>query len=87
MTENKDFSSMTIEELLAEQKKIKSSNMLNAGLIGFFAGCVACAIFFGSIKFLPLPILIFGVLSYLVIKSDKKQKENLKKVEELIKLK
>ncbi len=38
MATNKDYSKMTLDELLSEEKKLKSQKTLTAVLIGFFVG-------------------------------------------------
>lgn len=56
--ENKDYSLLTDEELLAEKKKLKSSQIFHAAWIGFLAGILL----FGTIAWIRVGELQIGFL-------------------------
>ncbi len=64
MFDNKDYSAMRLEELLAEEKKIKRLGTFSAGLIGCLIGVIIYGVAkngFGFLYiFLPL-LMIFGI--------------------------
>ena len=61
MLENKDYSKMTLEELMSEEKKMKSQKISTALLIGLLIGI---AVYSATHKGLVLPVilLIFAFL-------------------------
>ena len=78
MLDNKDYSKLTLEELLAEEKKIKKSEIISAFVIGFLVSVMVYGVAkngFGFIYiFIPL-ILIGGVY-----KNSQKLKHHLKQI-------
>lgn len=69
--EQKELANLTNEELLQEKKKLKSSNIIHAFLIGTFIGVAVYSAVkngFGFFTFFPL----FFV--YLLLKNEKKSK-------------
>ncbi|HJS00346.1 MAG TPA: hypothetical protein VJ780_05365 [Flavobacterium sp.] len=75
----KKLSELTDQELLQEAKKMKSTSMTNAVLIGFFIGIVFYSILKNSLGFLTLIPLFFA---YKLINNSKyknKELENLLK--------
>jgi len=79
MSDDKDYSKWPLEELLKEEKKIKKSELISAGLIGFLIGVIIFGVAkngFGFLYiFLPL-ILISGIY-----KNSQKHKNDLKQVQ------
>ena len=62
--EAKEFNLMTDQELLAEEKKLKSFSITNRFLLGFLAGILAVAIYFGAgWVALVLPVILIYKLS------------------------
>ncbi len=75
MSDNKDYTQWTLEALLAEEKKIKKSEIISATIIGFLIGVMIYGIVKGGFKF------FFLVLFILFITNQSKQyKENLKQI-------
>ncbi len=75
----KKLSELTDQELLQEAKKMKSTSITNAILIGFFIGIVFYSILKNSLGFLTLIPLFF---TYKLINNSKynnKELENLLK--------
>lgn len=68
----KELSELTDQELLQEAKKMKSSSIINALLIGFLIGIVIYSIVVNSWGFFTL-IPLF--LAYKLINNPKKDKE------------
>lgn len=70
---------MTLEELLAEEKKIKRNEITSAVIIGFLIGIIVYGVAmngFGIIyTFIPL------LLIYWIYKHSQKQKESLKEIQ------
>jgi hypothetical protein len=79
MLDKKDYSKLTLEELMLEEKKIKQNEILSAGFIGF---CVGIMIF-GLVKngFGFLYIIIPLVLISAFYKNSQVQKEKLKEIQ------
>lgn len=79
MSDNKEYSKWTLEELVAEEKKMKRNQTIHAFMIGFLISVMVYGVAkngFGFLYiFVPL-ILISGV-----IKQSQKLKENLKEIE------
>ena len=82
MSDNKNYSNMTLEELLAEEKKIKKNETLSAVLIGVLIGVLIFGVVqngFGFLHiFLPL-LLIAGIY-----KNSQNNKSKLKQVSDQI---
>jgi hypothetical protein len=69
----KALSEMTDEELIAESKKIKSTHLINALIIGFLIGIVVYSVWKNSLGFFTLIPLFFTYK--LVNKSNGRKKE------------
>lgn len=85
MADNKDYTTRTLEELLAEEKKLKRNEITAAVIIGFLIGIIIFGVAAGGIGLLFIFIPLF--LIYLFTKNSKASKQNLKEVQEAIKAK
>lgn len=77
--ENKDFSALTDEELLAEAKKMKSSFITHAFFIGFLIGIICYSIIknsWGMLTLIPLYLI------YRIVNDPKKKRG--KELEQLL---
>ena len=78
MSDTKDYSKMTPEELSAAEKKLKRSEILSAVLVGFLIGIMIFGVAANGFGFLytviPL-VLIAGI-----VKGSQKQKSSLKEI-------
>ncbi len=79
MFEKKDYSKLTLEELLIEEKKIKKNEILSAGLIGFLIGVMVFGVVKNGFGFLYLAIPIFLIVG--IFKNSQVQKQNLKEIQ------
>ena len=79
MAEEKDYSILTMEELLTEEKKIKKSETLTAFLIGFIFAVLVYGIAKKGIGFLHIALPLF--LGSAVLKNSQNQKQKLKLVQ------
>jgi len=85
--QKKNFSELTYEELLIEKKKLKTSKIINATIIGFFAGILIFGIISWSLSskkhlgFL-IPMLIPVFIIYKLVKNSKENKDLEKVLEE-----
>lgn len=68
----KELLELTDEELLAKAKKMKTTSMTNAVLVGFMIGIVMYSIVYKSVGFLTLIPLYFA---YKIINSSKNTKD------------
>jgi hypothetical protein len=75
----KGLSELTDQELLQEAKKMKSTSIINAVLIGFLIGIVFYSIMKNSIGFLTLIPLFFAYKLINNSKYNNKELENLLK--------
>jgi len=79
MPDNKDYSKLTLEELLIEEKKIKKNETIAAVIIGFLVGVMVYGVAKNGIGFLyifiPL-ILIIGIF-----KNSQKLKHSRKQIQ------
>jgi hypothetical protein len=82
MAEMIDYSTLTLEELKSEEKKIKNSEVLSAGLIGFLIGVMFFGVAKGGFGFLYTVIPIG--LGYMVYKNSQKQKLKLSQIKQEI---
>jgi len=85
MADNKDYSKLPLEELLAEEKKIKKNEITSAVLIGIAIGIMVYGIATKGIGFLYIfiPLLLIGG----IYKNSQKQKHNLKQIQAEINVK
>jgi hypothetical protein len=83
MLENKDYSNLSLDKLLAEQKKIKKSEIYVAAMIGFLLG----VLIYGIVKkgFGIVHISIPVVLIIIIARGSKNYKQNLKQIQTEIK--
>lgn len=85
MTEEKDYAALTLEELLAEEKKIKRTEITGAAVVGFLVGVIIFGVAnngFGII-YTVIPIVLIGGIA----RHSGKQKQELKKIRAEIKVK
>lgn len=85
MKNEKDYSTLTLEELLVEEKKMKQSLSLSSGLVGFAAGVMIWGIINKGIGFLHIALPIG--LMVLFYKNSQKNKLKLNQIQAEIKLK
>jgi hypothetical protein len=71
----KDLSELTDQELFAESKKMKSTSVMNAALIGFLIGILIYSIIVNSIGLFSL-IPLFFVFKLLNYSKNNKDLEN-----------
>ena len=75
----KELTELTDEEMLQEARKMKSTSITNAVLIGFLIGIVVYSIVKNSLGFLTLIPLFFAYKLLNKSKHDSKELENLLK--------
>lgn len=75
--ELKNLSELTDEQLLQEAKKVKSTAIIDAVLIGFLIGVVFCSVIFKSFSFL---MLLPVYLAYKLINKPKYKKGELEAI-------
>ncbi|MGR3809938.1 hypothetical protein [Jiulongibacter sp. NS-SX5] len=80
MTEN--YSSLSLQELQEEQKKIKKSEMYSAAAIGGLVGIALYAIFTGGFNLVAVGIP--AGLIYLITRNSKKSKDKANAIKEEI---
>ncbi len=78
--ENTDYSKLTTEELITEEKKLKRNEIYSAGGIGFLIGIIAYGLFTRGFGFLYVAISLG--LMYMVYRNSKKTKEKLFEIRE-----
>ena len=74
----KELSELTDKELLDEAKKMKSTSIINAVLIGFMIGIIIYSIMKNSVGFFTLIPLFFAFKIFNNSKNDKALKSLLK---------
>ena len=74
-TQKKQLAELTNQELLQEAKKMKSTAIINAVLIGFLIGIVLYSIMKNSLGFLTLILLFF---IYKLVNNSKYDNQELK---------
>ena len=79
MSEIKDYSKLSLEELVTEQKKIKKQQMYTAGLIGMLIGVIVYGLVINGFGWLYIGISVFMI--YIINSGSKKLKQH----QELIK--
>ena len=82
MLDSKDYSKLTLEELLTEEKKIKKNEIISAVIIGFSIGIIVYGVAKNGIGFLHIFIPL--LLIYGIYKNSQKLKHNLKQIQEEI---
>lgn len=84
MLDKKDYPSLTLDELLAEEKKIKRNQYISAGLVGFLVG----VIIYGAVNrgigiiSLGIPLLLISAIA----RNSNIQKNNLKRIRRRIEI-
>ena len=78
MSEIKDYTKLTLEELLMEQKKIKKQQLYAAGIIGFFIGVIVYGFIRNGFGWVYISISVFMI--YLTNKNSKSHKQNLEQI-------
>ena len=79
MFDKKDYSQLTLEELLIEEKKIKNNEAFSAGFIGLLIGVMVYGVVKNGFGFLYLAIPIFLIAG--IYKNSQIQKQNLKEIQ------
>ncbi len=85
MFKKKDYSKLTLEELLIEEKKIKKNELFSAGFIGFLIGIMVYGLAKNGFGFLYIAIPLFLIFG--IYKNSQIQKENLKQIQQEINVK
>ncbi|QIL75421.1 hypothetical protein [Hymenobacter sp. HDW8] len=85
MSDKKDYSKLTLEELVLEEKKAKKNEIFSAGFIGFMVGIMIYGIVKNGFGFLYIAIPLF--LIFLFYKNSQTQKQNLKQIRAEINIK
>ncbi|MCP9756845.1 hypothetical protein EGI26_16895 [Lacihabitans sp. CCS-44] len=70
-----DYSKLTLEELLIEQKKIKKQQMYTAGLVGLLIGVIVYGLVINGFGWLYIGISVFMI--YIISSGSKKLKQHL----------
>lgn len=83
MAENKDYSQFTLEELQAEEKKMKKNEIYAALAIGFLIGIMVFGIAKKGFGFLYVYIPVFFILA--IIRNSKAHKQNRQQLQTAIK--
>jgi hydrogenase maturation factor len=79
MFDKKDYSKLTLEELLIEEKKIKKNETLSAALVGFMIGIMVYGLIKNGFGFLYVVIPVVLIMG--IYKNSQIQKENLKQIQ------
>ena len=82
MLDKKDYSKLSLEELLAAEKKIKQNELISGMFIGFLIGIMVYGLVKNGFGFLYLAIPLFLIAG--VYKNSQVQKQNLKQIREEI---
>jgi len=79
MSDTKDYSKLTPEELSAQEKKLKRSEILSAVLVGFLVGVMIFGIAKNGFGFLYIFIPVLLIVG--IVKNSQTQKSNLKEIQ------
>ncbi len=79
MLDKKDYSKLTLEELLAEQKKIKKNENLSAVIIGFFVGVIIFGLVKSGFGFVYISISLIFIFA--IYRNSKTLKQNLMQIQ------
>ena len=82
MFEQKDYSQLTLEELLLERKKSKQNELFSAGAIGFLVGVMIYGLVTKGFGFLYVAIPLLLILG--LYKNSQTQKSNLTQIQAAI---
>ncbi len=77
--DNKDYSKLTLEELIVEEKKIKRNQIISAIIIGFLIGVIVYGIAKNGFGFLYIFIPLF--LIYGIYKNSQRLQHNSKQIQ------
>lgn len=83
MSKNKDYATLSLDELLAEEKKIKQKGIISAVLIGISIGIMIYGIAKNGFGFLH--IFLPSLLIYGIYRGSQPLKQELKQVQAEIK--
>lgn len=78
MFNKKDYSKMTLEELLLEEKKVKQSDTFSAGFIGFCIGIIVYGVVKNGFGLIYIAIPLFLISAF--YKNSQVQKQKLKEI-------
>ena len=78
MSDTKDYSKLTPEELSAQEKKLKRSEILSAVLVGFLVGIMIYGVAANGFGFLYTVIPLVFIAG--IVKGSQKQKSSLKEI-------
>ncbi len=78
--DNKDYNNLSLEELIAEEKKIKKKEITSAVIIGCLIGIIVYGVANGGFGFIYIFIPL--ALIYVVYKNSQKNKKDLQQVQE-----
>ena len=79
MLDSKDYSKLTLEELLTEEKKIKKTEMLSAATTGFLIGIMVYGVVKNGFGFLYIAIPLFLIFG--IYRNSQKNKQNIKQIQ------
>jgi uncharacterized membrane protein YoaK (UPF0700 family) len=79
MLDKKDYSKLTLEELLLEEKKVKQNEIFSAGFIGFCVGVMIFGLVKNGFGFLYIAIPLFLISAF--YKNSKVQKQKLEQIQ------
>ena len=79
MFDKKDYTAMTLEELLAEEKKVKSNETLSMVFVGVLIGVLLYALVKNGFGIVSMGIPLF--LIYVIHKNSQTQKHNLQLIQ------
>lgn len=85
MASNKEYSELTLEELLVEEKKIRKQEITSSVVMGFLIGIIIYGVAKNGFGFLYIFIPL--VLMSIYYKALQKIKQNLRQVREEINIK
>ena len=78
MSDTKDYSKMTPEELSAAEKKLKRSEFVSAVLVGFLVGIMIFGVAKNGFGFLYIFIPVLLIVG--IVKNSQTQKRNLNEI-------
>lgn len=79
MLSKNDYSQLSIEELLIEEKKVKKNGTVSSVLIGLLIGVMIYSIVKNGFSFLPLVLPLFLIIA--VFRNSQIQKQNLEQIQ------
>ena len=82
MTPTTDYSQLTLEALLQEEKKVKSNQLIAGLATGFLVGIMLFGVWRNGFGFLYLAIPLFLIV--MIVRNAKLQKQNLALIQNAI---